>query len=389
DPDNGQSLAYDITSGNTDNAFNINAATGEITVNNSLALNFEQTAIFSLTVTVTDNGSGSLSNQASVIINLNDINEPPEIVNQSFAIDENSTNGSSVGIVIASDPDNGQSLAYSITSGNADNAFNINVATGEITVNNSSALNFEQTATFWLTVTVTDNGSGSLSNQASVIINLNDINEAPVILTESLQVTIDGALVINEINGIKIPVGNIEAYDPDLGQTLSYEITSGNHPVIWEIEWLSGNVSVINPYAFNPVELHTYKIYIKVADNSAQSLYTEAEIEIDVNIQDVNAYIENIQFYTSTELPISGEANFKMYPNPANEKLRIEANGLQEGQFSIAIFNLSGEEVLKANYGKLSGKLTSDLDVSRLSKGVYMVKFQLGKVSQIEKLIKL
>ncbi|MCD4697649.1 MAG: cadherin domain-containing protein, partial [Bacteroidales bacterium] len=185
DPDAGQVLTYSITSGNTNAAFSINPSSGELTVNTPAALNFEVTPVFNLVVMVTDNGSSPLSASAGININLNDINEPPEIVNQSFAIDENSTNGSSVGIVIATDPDNGQSLAYGITSGNTDNAFNINAATGEITVSNTTAINFEQTATFSLTVTVTDNGSGSLSNQASVNINLNDINEPPEIVNQS------------------------------------------------------------------------------------------------------------------------------------------------------------------------------------------------------------
>ncbi|HPT02987.1 MAG TPA: right-handed parallel beta-helix repeat-containing protein, partial [Bacteroidales bacterium] len=43
-------------------------------------------------------------------------NHPPVISNQSFSLNENSANGSIVGTVVASDPDAGQTLTYSIVS---------------------------------------------------------------------------------------------------------------------------------------------------------------------------------------------------------------------------------------------------------------------------------
>jgi parallel beta-helix repeat protein len=68
-------------------------------------------------------------------------NQSPTISNQSFNIAENSANGTNVGTVIASDPDAGQTLTYSILSGNISGAFTINASTGLLTVANSSALN--------------------------------------------------------------------------------------------------------------------------------------------------------------------------------------------------------------------------------------------------------
>lgn len=49
-------------------------------------------------------------------------NKAPVINNQYFNVDENSASGTAVGIVTASDP-NGDSLSFSITSGNSDGAF--------------------------------------------------------------------------------------------------------------------------------------------------------------------------------------------------------------------------------------------------------------------------
>jgi uncharacterized delta-60 repeat protein len=107
-------------------------------------------------------------------------NQSPVISNQTFSAKENSPNGRVVGAVSASDPDAGQTLSYEITAGNAGGAFAINSSTGELTVANSAALDFETTPTFTLTVRVTDNGSPALSGTATITITLRDVNEAPV-----------------------------------------------------------------------------------------------------------------------------------------------------------------------------------------------------------------
>jgi hypothetical protein len=50
---------------------------------------------------------------------------------QAFTIDENSPYTSVVGTVLATDPDEGQTLTYSITDGNTGNAFAIAPDTAE------------------------------------------------------------------------------------------------------------------------------------------------------------------------------------------------------------------------------------------------------------------
>ncbi|MDZ4689455.1 MAG: cadherin domain-containing protein, partial [Planctomycetaceae bacterium] len=86
-------------------------------------------------------------------------NNPPVVNDQGFTIAENSPNGTVVGTVVATDPNPGQFLAYSITAGNTNNTFAINAATGQITVNDPTLLDFEVPVTFNLTVQVTDDGT--------------------------------------------------------------------------------------------------------------------------------------------------------------------------------------------------------------------------------------
>ena len=167
DPDNGQTLSYSIISGNTNNAFQIGSSTGTLTVNNSAALNFETTPVFTLVVRVQDNGAGSLFDQAPIIVNLTDVNEPPVINDQAFSLNLKTSNLQEVGTIIASDPDAGQLLKYTIISGNQTHAFKLNSNTG-VSVNKKMIPLYLNSFTFNLTVQVQDNGNGNLSSQAMI-----------------------------------------------------------------------------------------------------------------------------------------------------------------------------------------------------------------------------
>ncbi|SNT04328.1 Cadherin domain-containing protein [Ekhidna lutea] len=99
-----------------------------------------------------------------------DENQAPSIADQSFSVDENSPNGTVIGTVSASDPD-GDDVTFSIIGDN-DN-FSLS-SSGELTVQNSNALDFESTSSFEISVAVTD---GELTEQAIVTISLNDVEE--------------------------------------------------------------------------------------------------------------------------------------------------------------------------------------------------------------------
>ena len=108
-------------------------------------------------------------------------NQAPVISPQSFTVAENASDGTVVGTVVAADPDGGQPLSYSITGGNTGGAFSIESSTGVLRVADPVALNYEATLTFLLTVQVSD---GALARSATITVNLNDVNEGPLIVTQ-------------------------------------------------------------------------------------------------------------------------------------------------------------------------------------------------------------
>lgn len=99
-------------------------------------------------------------------------NNAPVIEDQEFTVAENSENGTEVGTITASDPDD-DDISYNIISGNTDDAFALGSTTGIITINNSDALVYDTNPNFSLVVKVTD---GWASTSATITINVDQAN---------------------------------------------------------------------------------------------------------------------------------------------------------------------------------------------------------------------
>ena len=176
DPDPGQTISYAIVGGTGSGALAIDAATGRITVTDPSALDFETAPILTLDATATDDGAPPLSDAATVTIRLGDENEAPVAPDRTFELSEAAPLGWAVGMVAASDPDAGQTITFAIVGGNA-GAFAINGMTGLITVADPARLDFETMPRHTLMVSATDDGVPSLSDTATITIDLLDAVE--------------------------------------------------------------------------------------------------------------------------------------------------------------------------------------------------------------------
>ncbi len=327
DQDTGQTYTFAITAGNTGGAFAINSS-GVITVATSAALNFETTPTFNLTVQVTDNGTPVLSGSTTVVVNLTDVNEPPVPSGGPCSVAENSPNGTTVCTVLAGDQDGGQSHTFAITAGNTGGAFAIN-GSGVITVANSAVLNFEATPTFSLTVQVTDNGTPILSGSATVVVNLTNVNEAPV--------PSGGPFTIPENSANGTNVGTVLANDPDVGQSHTFAITAGNTGGAFAIN-SSGLITVANVTAVNFEATPVFNLTVQVTDNGTPVL--SGSTTVTINLLNV------------PEAPIAGDEG-----TPASPFADTAGNTLLE--MKLAVGDLNAPEPKVTFIGNI---LANDID---------------------------
>lgn len=291
DPNQGQTLTYSITGGNTNNAFTINSTSGILSVNNGLALNFESNPQFSLQVTVTDNQSASAS--ATMTIAVQNVNEPPVSEDQGFNLNENSSNGAFVGTIMATDPDQNQSLTYTILSGNTNQTFALNSSTGTLSVADNGLLNHESNPSFSLSIKVEDNGSAPLNDIITVSISVLDVNESPVVQNQNF--TINSNIPNGSI------VGQVTATDSDINQVLSYDITSGNVNNSFAINSSTGSITVVNNTGLS--NYSTITLGISVSDNGNPVLSSTGQAVINIITPNQPPVIANQQFSINENAP--------------------------------------------------------------------------------------
>ena len=78
----------------------------------------------------------------------------------------------------------------------------------------------------------------------------------------------------------------------------------------------------------------------------------------------------------------------KVYPNPSNKKIFLEAENIDEHIINITILNLNGEIVMKKDIASEGRVLKDNLDISKLSKGMYIINIQIGDTVLFDKFVK-
>lgn len=121
---------------------------------------------------------------------------------------------------------------------------------------------------------------------------------------------------------------------------------------------------------------------------------------IDIDTRDGNFWISdfNGNIYKVVGIPVETSIiendNFKsvsIFPNPASEFIKLYVASInpllqQEGDalLTIDIYNLLGELILK----KITNKNIIDIDISKLEKGIYIIKYKSGEKVGMEKFVK-
>jgi len=251
DPE-GEPLTYDVTGGTGTTAFDVDFNTGIVTVANSLELDYEVTQSFTLNVTVQDTIAPMEGDDGVITIQITDApDQDPTLNDQTFDVNENSPAGTNVGTLVYDDPDTNDSHTFDITGGSGDGLFSID-SIGKITVAPGAQLNYEAVTSYNMTVEIEDEGGNT--DTALITIDINPLNENPILNDQSFGVSEAAA------NGAV--VGTVAATDPESG-ALTFSLTG------------------TTAFAINPTTGQ-----ITVSDNSQIDFETDPSLTFTAKAQD-------------------------------------------------------------------------------------------------------
>ncbi len=220
DPDQSDTHTFTVS----DNRFEIVNAQLKLKVGQ--ALDFEDTAIVVLNITATD--AGGLSVELPFTVTVVNVNEAPLGVQLSQMNVLENTTGAAIGLLTAVDPDFGDTHTFAV------NDARFEVVGNQLKLKSGVALDFEATANINLQVTALD--AGGLSKVQSLLIAVDNVNEAPT----NLQIS---SLTIAE-NAAGAVLGNVFVVDPDANDLFTFAVSDPRFLVVAGQLRLQSNVSL-------------------------------------------------------------------------------------------------------------------------------------------------
>ena len=270
-------------------------------------------------------------------------NGAPLISDQTFNIEENSAIDTSIGQLVASDPEQ-EALLFSIVSDNSNGVFNLNTTSGEITL--ASDIDFEDSNNYMLSIGASD---GITTTTAQITILVQDVNESPFVENASVNVDEDAAIGTRLIS--------VVANDPE-DDNLTYTITSGNSTSAFSIS-SAGEIMIAS--LLNAETTPNYTLGVEVSDGS---LTAQGILNITVNRVDA--------------LATAKSTAFEVFPNPTTNYLYFGGISIK----SVTVSNLAGQQLLaKGEVNKV--------DLSGLKNSIYLVTLvDQNNVKYTQKIVK-
>ena len=264
----------------TSNLFEISPTTGEITVKDSMVLNFEKVNVYAVTVVVCDNNPAGpqyyLYDTATVIINVIDVDEAPSIAQGTFYVDEKVPVKTSFGKLdsLTSDLDTAAMfIQHKFVAIGGDTAQFAVKSDG--TIQNRVVLKYNEDSIYTIKVMVIDKADTSLTDTATMTIRVNDVNDNPYFTSEDSY-----EFPENPKKGYVI--GQLTAEDEDQNDsTFTYKLKSN---VDYVTVSKDGVMKVKDSTAFDYEKAHSLSFVVTVFDEHGGS----SDTLITVKITDVN-----------------------------------------------------------------------------------------------------
>jgi hypothetical protein len=242
------------------------------------------------------------------------------------------------------------------------------------------------TATFYNTVAWTSSGDGTFSSTSSLTPvytpGIQDISAGSAVLT----LTAYGSGGTSDNDNLTLTINPL----PDAGQSATGDFlvcagwSSSYHcPAIanaTSIEWVfepaeAGSLVQENDTTVTITWSETFYDFATLKVRGMNNCgYGDFSNNFAVDIQDCTGIDEN------------SKSDFTIYPNPANDVLILQANGLKSENIRVSLMNVLGEVVIEKAFVNISGT-PSKIDVSKLREGVYFIRIESLSETGLSKII--
>ena len=324
-------VQFVIQSGDPHNQFALNQLSSDSAqLILARTLNREAIATYAITVVAVNPVDPNQNDSALIVLTVLDVNDSPPIFNSSsyrFTVAENSTLGTTIGRISASDADEGANavVSYRLASGNGIGIFTI-TAEGFILL--SDHLDFELTTVYSIAVEASDGGTPSLSGIATVVISVQDINDNSPVFSQNVTV-----ISINENMPMSTIIVILQANDSDSGSNgdIRYSVHARNSND-FSIDPREGRLITSREFDFesDPSEL---VVTIIAMDNGNPALSSESFVV--VNLQDVNEFAPQFTL-NITQISVREDAQ----PSVVLDLHAVDGDG---GSAGVVGYRLSGD----------------------------------------------
>jgi hypothetical protein len=159
------------------------------------------------------------------------------------------------------------------------------------------------------------------------------------------------------------------------------------------VEW-DGESSILALYGDDPTTVDKdgfiegepvyFRFYLSATQNEHE---LEATFDQGLPHHDGQFYTHGLSAISalklgSTQITEPGSLNALIYPNPASDKVNIDLD--RAADIEVTLFDIHGQEVLTQKLHELRNQL----DISRLTSGVYLIKLEGEDMMKVERLVK-
>lgn len=215
------------------------------------------------------------SSDTLVIIPVKDVNEDPTLKKQTFSFEENTPAGTEVGTAVYGDLDTAAAFTDNVFTPEAGDTAYFDISP-EGLITTKRVFNFEnEAAVYHLVVRVSDRTDPTLYAIDTMVINLLDVNEVPILEEQEFSV--------DEHKPAYTIVDTVKWDDTDINPSKRIDVFTavGGDTSLFAIS-TTGIITTKKEFDYE-TEPHTYTIDVKLADKNDPTLYVIKTITITIN----------------------------------------------------------------------------------------------------------